>query len=55
MLLPESLGGWANLTHLYLSDNLVSLVPSAIENLGKLLVLKLDHNRLGGLPDTLDG
>ena len=55
MMLPESMGGWSNITHLYLNDNLLTLVPAAVGSLRRLTILKLDCNRIGGLPDTLDG
>ena len=55
MMMPESMGGWTSLTHLYLGENLLTHIPASVGELNKLTVLRLENNRFGGLPDTLDG
>lgn len=55
MLLPEGMGGWGNLTHLYLDSNLLSLVPPSLNDLHQLSILKMDNNRIATLPEVLDG
>jgi len=45
--------GFSNLTHLYLHENSLSVLPEDLHRLEKLKVLSLGHNQISALPSSI--